>query len=104
MRSVVGAISERLKRMRAGQSRVSVAAGTPCSAMSRAAFTASAAPTRIFLGTQPRSAQVPPKGRESITATVHPASRQREATADVTPVPTTTRSNCWSISALLCSM
>ena len=33
---VVGSISDRLKRMRAGQSIVSVSAGTPMSTMSRA--------------------------------------------------------------------
>ena len=99
VRCEVGSTSDRLKRMSAGQSIVSEAAGTPTSAMSRAPWTASAAPTRIFLGTQPRSAQVPPNGRESTTATVQPASRHLEATAEVTPVPTTTRSNRRSIPA-----
>jgi hypothetical protein len=41
---------------------------------------------------QPRRAQVPPNGRQSTTATVRPASRHPEATAEVTPVPITTRS------------
>src|SRR5262249_5449704 len=68
------------------------AAGPPIATMSRAGWTASAAPTRIFFGRQPRSAHVPPNGRESTTATVQPASRQRDATAEVIPVPTTTRS------------
>ena len=76
---------------------VSVPAGTPVAARPRAECTASAALTRIFFGTQPRSAHVPPNGRESTTATVKPASRQREATAEVTPVPTTTRSKCRSM-------
>ena len=34
----------------------------------------------IFLGTQPRKAQVPPNGRNSATATVQPAARTRLAT------------------------
>src|SRR5262245_11246310 len=100
VRSVVGSISECLKRMSAGQSMVSWPAGTPLSAMSRAPLTASAAPTRIFFGTQPRSAHVPPNGCESTTATAQPASRHREATAEVTPVPTTTRSKCRSMEVL----
>ena len=93
----VGSTRERLKRISSGQSMVSDPAGTPLPAMSRAPWTASAALTRIFFGTQPRSAHVPPKGRESTTAAVHPASRHREATPEVTPVPTTTRSYCRSI-------
>jgi hypothetical protein len=55
----------------------------------------SAAPTSTFLGSQPRKAQVPPKGRESITATFQPADRHREATVEAAdPVPITTKSNC----------
>jgi hypothetical protein len=40
---------------------------------------ASAPPTSIFFGSQPRSAHVPPKGWKSITATRQPASRTRMA-------------------------
>jgi hypothetical protein len=55
---------------------------------------ASAAPTRTFLGSHPRSAQVPPNGLESTTVTSHPAERHRDATADAAdPVPMTARSN-----------
>ncbi len=98
VRCGVGLTRERLNRMSCVQSMASAPAGTPLSAKSRAAWTASAALTRIFFGTQPRSAHVPPNWRESTTATVQPASRHRDATAEVTPVPTTTRSNCRSMS------
>jgi hypothetical protein len=47
----------------------------------RAWSIASAVPTSTFFGSQPRSMQVPPKGRWSITATRHPAERHREAAA-----------------------
>ena len=54
----------------------------------------SAAPTRTFLGSHPRKAQVPPNGRESIMATCQPAFRHCEATVEAAvPVPITTRSN-----------
>jgi hypothetical protein len=54
----------------------------------------SAAPTNTFLGSQPRSAQVPPKGRESMMATLHPARRHLWATVvAAVPVPTTTKLN-----------
>src|SRR3982074_1264094 len=47
----------------------------------------------IFFGSQPRSAQVPPNGRKSITATLQPAARTRiAATIAAVPVPTITRS------------
>src|SRR5215470_10448911 len=95
--SVVLPIIERLKRMSSGQSRTSDPAGTPLSTRSRAPWTASAALTRIFFGTQPRSAQVPPNGCRSTTATLQPASRHRVATAEAMPVPTTTRSYCLSM-------
>ena len=94
--SGTGSVNVRLNRMSSGQSIASSRARTPHPAMFPTASTASAALTRTFLGLQPLSAQVPPKGRESTTATLHPASRQREATADATPVPTTTRSYCRS--------
>ena len=56
-------------------------------------WSASAAPTSTFFGSQPRSAHVPPKGRESMMATVHPAFRHRGATDEAAdPVPMTMRS------------
>src|SRR5262245_53068619 len=70
---------------------------TPLSPSDRAACTASAAATKIFLGMHPRRAHVPPNGCESITATVHPLARHVDAGFDAIPVPITTRSNCRSI-------
>ena len=53
-----------------------------------------AASTKTFLGSHPRSAQVPPKGNESIIATFHPAELHCNAETDVAvPVPMTIRSN-----------
>src|SRR6267143_3800159 len=50
--------------------------------------------TSTFLGSHPRSAQVPPNGLESTIATCHPAERHRDATADAAaPVPIAIRSN-----------
>src|ERR1039457_6990862 len=55
---------------------------------------ASAAPTSTFFGSHPRRAQVPPKGLESTIATFHPASLQRDATAEAAdPVPIAITSN-----------
>lgn len=55
--------------------------------------TSSDTPTRTFLGSQPRSWHVPPKGSESTTATLQPAARQGKATLwAAEPLPTTTRS------------
>src|SRR5580700_574443 len=55
---------------------------------------ASAAPTSTFFGSHPRKAQVPPNGLESTIATRHPASRQRDATAEAAdPVPIAITSN-----------
>src|ERR1700733_12139114 len=65
----------------------------------RAQSKASAAPTRIFLGSHPRSEQVPPNGLESTIATFHPAARHRDATADAAePVPMATKSNFFVMS------
>ena len=51
------------------------------------------APTSTFFGSQPRRAQVPPKGRESMTATSFPALRHRMAAVEAAePVPITTTS------------
>src|SRR5207245_1402664 len=53
----------------------------------------SAPETSIFFGSHPRSAQVPPNGRKSITATLQPAARTRiAAVIAAVPVPTITRS------------
>jgi hypothetical protein len=55
---------------------------------------ASAAPTSTFFGSHPRRAQVPPNGLESTIATCHPASRQRDTTAEAAdPVPIAITSN-----------
>src|ERR1700730_6654781 len=62
--------------------------------MRRVQSTASAAPTSTFFGSHPRRAQVPPKGLESTIATCHPASRQRDTTAEAAdPVPIAITSN-----------
>src|SRR5712691_9884326 len=59
----------------------------------------SAPETSIFFGSHPRSAQVPPKGRKSITATLQPAARTRiAAVIAAVPVPTITRSYVLPIS------
>src|SRR6185312_9638741 len=66
---------------------------TPWPARRLAARTVSAPDTNTFLGSQPRRAHVPPKGRKSTIATLRPACRTREATPEAAaPLPTTTRS------------
>jgi hypothetical protein len=82
-------VSDRLKRMSSGQSMDRFGARTPLPAMSRGAFTASAALTSSFLGRHPRRAQVPPTGG-SRSRHRQPASRHFDAAPDATPVPTTT--------------
>ena len=48
-----------------------------------------------FAASHPRRAQVPPNGLESTIATCHPASRQRDVTAEAAdPVPIAITSNC----------
>ncbi len=82
----------RLNAIKSGQSMLSSPV-TPCPRIREAKSIASAPDTSIFLGSQPRSAQVPPNGRKSITATLHPAARTRmAATIAAVPVPTMTRS------------
>ena len=88
----IGSVIPRFTRIRAGQSMAIPSARTPVSASARAPWTASAAATRTFFGVHPRSAHVPPNGRESTIATVQPAARQREAAFDAAPVPMTIRS------------
>lgn len=89
-----GSVKDRLKRINSCQSMASCSAQIPLSVIRRTQSTTSAAPTRTFLGSHPRSAHVPPNGLESMTATCQPAERHRDATADAAaPVPITTRSN-----------
>src|SRR6266446_6083225 len=58
----------------------------------------SPAPTSTFFGSHPRRAQVPPYGSSSMTATCQPAARHLCAGGDpASPVPMTTRSNCFFI-------
>ena len=58
-----------------------------------------AASIRIFFGSQPRKAQVPPKGSESIMATLSPLERQLDATVEpAVPVPITIKSYTLSLS------
>ena len=66
----------RLKAISWGQS-IATAPVTPRPAMRAAASMASSPLTSIFLGSQPRSAQVPPNGRWSITTTDQPAALTR---------------------------
>lgn len=54
-----GSVKVRLKRMSAGQSMAAWPA-TPCSRIPSCQATRSAAPTSTFLGSHPRTAQVPP--------------------------------------------
>ena len=82
----------RLNAINSGQSTCSSPA-TPCVRMRNAKSMTSAPETSIFFGSHPRSAQVPPNGRKSITATLQPAARTRiAAVIAAVPVPTITRS------------
>jgi len=96
------AVSERLKRISSCQSMATLWVRTPLPAIRAVASSTSAALTSIFLGWHPRNAQVPPKGRASMTATVHPAARHRKAAAAAAePVPRMTRSYCLCCSPML---
>src|SRR5215472_1581403 len=89
----IGSVKVRLKAISSCQS-MWMSPATPCVCIRRVQSTASAPLTSIFLGSQPRSAQVPPNGRRSITATERPALRTRSAaTCAAVPVPITIRSN-----------
>src|SRR3546814_10979179 len=69
--------------------------------MRAAASIASSPLTSIFLGSQPRSAQVPPNGRWSMTATDHPAARTWPiATWAAVPLQMTIRSY-WAMAIFL---
>src|SRR5438128_10542053 len=95
-------VNVRLNRIKSRQSMRNPGSSTPLPFIRRAQSTTSAAPTRTFLGSQPRKAHVPPNGRESTTATFQPADRQLEATVEpAVPLPTTTTPNAYSISELL---
>jgi hypothetical protein len=100
-----GSVNERLKRINSCQSMQICSALIPFPFIRRTQSTASAAPTRTFFGSHPRSLHVPPNGRESITATCHPADRHRDDTLDAaSPVPITTRSNFLVTPSLLPSL
>src|SRR5260221_2546616 len=87
-----GSVNVRLKRMSAVQSMRGSGA-TTLALIRRCQSISSDAPTNPFLGSQPRRAQVPPYGWSSMTATRHPALRQRVAGPDPPcPVPMTMRS------------
>src|SRR5437588_3983283 len=97
-----GSVNERLNRINSFQSIWSCSERIPLPFMRRAQSIASAAPTSTFLGSHPRRAQVPPKGSESTIATLHPAARHRDATADAAdPVPIATRSYLSAIRYLI---
>src|SRR5258708_16867865 len=87
-------VKVRLKRMSSAHSIRASSAWTPRPFIRLTQSMASAAPTSTFFGSHPRSAQVPPKGLESIIATSQPAERHLEATVVAAePVPITMRSN-----------
>src|SRR6266851_9329375 len=87
--SGTGAVKVRLNCINAGQS-IEASGATPRFTNRFVESTTSATPTSTFLGSQPRKAQVPPKGLESIIATSHPALRHSYATVDAAePVPMT---------------
>src|SRR5258708_27567083 len=66
----------------------------PFPSMRRSQSITSAAPTSTFFGSPPRSAHVPPNGRESTIATCQPADLHFDATVEAAePVPSATRSN-----------
>src|SRR5713226_597228 len=76
--------------MSSGQSIDRPGALTPLPCIRRLQSTSSEMPTSTFFGSHPRSWQVPPNGRESMTATLHPASRHAYATVwAAEPVPIT---------------
>jgi hypothetical protein len=84
-----GSVKVRLKAISSCQ-LMRTSPTTPCPCIRRAQSAASAPLTSIFLGSQPRSAQVPPNGRWSIIATERPAPRTRAAaTCAAVPVPMT---------------
>jgi hypothetical protein len=96
--SGTGSVKVFLKPMSDDQSIFASDDETPLPFIRRSQSNKSAAPTRTFLGSQPRSAHVPPNGLESTMATSQPASRHlNAAVAPAAPVPITTRSKFFSI-------
>src|SRR2546425_12453683 len=92
--SGTGSVKVLLKRMSEDQSIFASFDETPSPSIRRFQSINSAAPTRTFLGSQPRRAQVPPNGLESMIATSQPALRHWFAAAEpAVPVPITMRSN-----------
>src|SRR5712691_2030789 len=88
--SGTGSVKVLLKRTSADQSIFASFDETPLPSIRRIQSIRSAAPTRTFLGSQPRRAHVPPNGRESMMATSQPAFRHLyAAVAPPAPVPTT---------------
>src|SRR5207253_2858558 len=81
-------VNVRLNRIKSRQSMRNPGSSTPLPFIRRAQSTTSAAPTRTFFGSQPRRAHVPPNGRLSMIATLHPAARHLDATVEAAePVP-----------------
>src|SRR5216684_326886 len=88
----IGSVKDRLNAISSRQS-MHTSPAMPFPRMRRAWSSAATPPTSIFFGSQPRSAHVPPKGRKSTIATIHPALRTRiAATIAAVPVPMMTRS------------
>src|SRR6266850_5437011 len=88
----IGSVKDRLNAISSRQS-MRTSPATPFPRMRRACSSAATPPISIFFGSQPRSTHVPPKGRKSTMATVHPALRTRiAATIAAVPVPMMTRS------------
>src|SRR5258708_16529922 len=80
--------------MSEGQSISRPFAETPFPSIRLVQSISSAAPTSTLFGSQPRRAQVPPKGLESMIATSQPAFRHLYAAPEpAPPVPMPTRSN-----------
>src|SRR5581483_5972324 len=93
-----GSVKVRLNCISAGQSILTASEQTPLPFIWRVRSITSVAPTSTFFGSQPRSAHVPPNGRESTIATFQSAERHSNAgLAPPAPVPMTMRSNFFVI-------
>jgi hypothetical protein len=100
MASGTPSVKVRLNLAMSAQASAGAGAARPLPCMRRPQSMSSDTPTKTFFGSQPRSWQVPPKGSESTTATLQPASRQPKAALwAAEPVPTTTRST-WTVICL----
>src|SRR4029077_557954 len=87
-----GWVKVRLNCISAGQS-IFTPSATPLPASWRLRSITSVTSTNTFFGSQPRSAHVPPNGRESTMVTFQPAERHSfAAVAPAAPVPMTMRS------------